>query len=243
MSKKYKNKICVYCAETLATTGDHVFAREFFLPNERDNLPKIPACAKCNNEKANLEHYLTAILPFGGRHEGAKENLSTMVPKRLARNRKLHKELHEKRGHTLSVEPEGPESKCMTLPIDGQKLLDLFSFITKGLIWDHWGILLPKEFSVVTTALTKFGESFFRKHFLSLNSKQRVENIIGKKTFAYIGLQAVDVPQITVWLYTIYNGLKLTETTGNFSEASTIIGALTGPTELIDSYKEILRAT
>jgi hypothetical protein len=243
MSKKYKNKVCVYCAENMATTGDHVFAREFFLLNERDNLPKVPSCAGCNNEKSNLEHYLTAILPFGGRHESAKENLSIMVPGRLAKNRKLQKELQEKEGHSLSVEPGGHATKCMTLPIEGQKLLNLFSAITKGLIWHHWGTLLTKEFSVATIALTRFGEEFFKKNFLSRNSEQRVENTIGSNSFHYVGLQAVDVPQITVWLYSIYDGLKTIETNKNFPESSEFIGTLTGPSELIDSYQKALRAT
>lgn len=43
MSKKYKGKLCVYCGERPSTkTGDHVFAREFFLESERDNPIKVP---------------------------------------------------------------------------------------------------------------------------------------------------------------------------------------------------------
>lgn len=66
MSKKYKGKICVYCADAISVTGDHVFAREFFLETQRDNLPQVPACEKYNNRKSVLEHYLTTVLPLEG---------------------------------------------------------------------------------------------------------------------------------------------------------------------------------
>lgn len=75
MSKKFIDKKCAYCTENLSTTGDHIFAREFFLGNQRANLPKVPSCCECNNEKSELEHYFTSISPFGWRHDDASKNL------------------------------------------------------------------------------------------------------------------------------------------------------------------------
>jgi hypothetical protein len=67
MSKKYINKPCAYCVGNLSSEADHVFARGFFLPDDRDNLPKVPTCRECNKKKSELEHYLTTVLPFGAR--------------------------------------------------------------------------------------------------------------------------------------------------------------------------------
>jgi|SRR6516165_636442 hypothetical protein len=89
--KQFAGQLCVYCNSNPAVVPDHVFAREFFLVNQRDNLPQVPACDKCNNEKSRLEHHLTALLPFGGSHADALTNLETMVPKRLAKNARLHR--------------------------------------------------------------------------------------------------------------------------------------------------------
>ena len=75
MSKKFKSQRCAYCAEREAVTGDHIFAREFFLPSARANLPQAPICEQCNNEKSKLEHYLTTVLPFGGRHSASPKTL------------------------------------------------------------------------------------------------------------------------------------------------------------------------
>ena len=77
MGKKHKGKPCAYCFERLSETADHVFARNFFLPSARANLPQVPACSLCNAQKSALEHYLTSVLPFGGRHKAALPNLKT----------------------------------------------------------------------------------------------------------------------------------------------------------------------
>lgn len=85
-SKKYKDKICVYCRESTSTTADHVFPREFFQKHQRSNLPKVPSCKSCSNEKSKLEHYLLSVLPFGATHSYVHQVLSVDVPKRLERN-------------------------------------------------------------------------------------------------------------------------------------------------------------
>ncbi len=38
-------------------TGDHIFPRQLFLESHRANLPKVPCCKNCNDEKSKLEHY------------------------------------------------------------------------------------------------------------------------------------------------------------------------------------------
>ena len=237
MSKKYKNKGCVYCAERNSTTADHVFAREFFLINERDHLPKVPSCKQCNKVKSDLEHYLTVVLPFGGHHETALENLSSMVPKRLRKNKSLHKKLQDNKSQVMSDELTGNEVQYFTVPFDGQKMLDLFKFITKGLVWYHWKTIIDKKFDVEAISLNQQGEKYFLEKFFSLNSKHKVEEKIGNNIFSYKGLQAVDIPQITVWEFMVYNGLKVSAAGADFADASTKIGAITGPNKFITKFK------
>jgi hypothetical protein len=140
MGKGFKGKTCVYCATAPAATMDHVFAREFFLVDRRANLPKVPACTACNGAKSQLEHYLTAVMPFGGRHADGLTHLSGMVPGRLARNQKLARQLS---AGLSSVIVPGRETPAMTVPIDPDKVGGLFALIAKGLVWHHWQVLLP----------------------------------------------------------------------------------------------------
>ena len=229
MSKKYKGKTCVYCADAVSVTGDHVFAREFFIENQRDNLPQVPACEKCNNRKSFLEHYLTSILPFGGMHAQAEEILATMVPRRLAANKKLHRVL---RDGFIHLEGNG-FSRGGLLPLDGDAVTQLFEFIAKGLSWFHWGTVIEKTSVVLGMALTKAGLAFFLERFFALNAKARVENTVGDHVFYYKGVQAIDTDQITVWLFEVYAGLRMTEK-GNPEDYSNVVGVITSPSSLED---------
>jgi hypothetical protein len=86
--RRLRDKLCVYCATQLAESEDHVFARQFFVENRRVNLPKVPACLACNNEKSKLELYLATVLPFGGLNPDARTILEQDVPRRLLGNLK-----------------------------------------------------------------------------------------------------------------------------------------------------------
>jgi hypothetical protein len=96
-SKKHRGKPCVYCVVATATTADHVFARGFFPTDLREHLPKVPACAACNRAKAELEHYLATVLPFGGRQAGSSAHMQGAVPPKLAKNAALHRTLNDGR--------------------------------------------------------------------------------------------------------------------------------------------------
>ena len=130
MGKGFRGKTCVYCATTPAATMDHVFAREFFLVDRRANLPKVPACAACNGAKSQLEHYLTAVIPFGGQHPDGLVHLTEMVPGRLAHNQKLARRLSDGLSSTMVPSRETP---AMTIPIDPDKVGELFALIAKWL--------------------------------------------------------------------------------------------------------------
>src|SRR5260370_34788662 len=93
MSQRHVGETCVQCGAAPAATMDHIFAREFFPVERRANLPKVPACSSCNSTKSRLEHYLTAVLPFGGLHQDALVTLERMVPPRLEKNVKLKNDL------------------------------------------------------------------------------------------------------------------------------------------------------
>lgn len=234
MGKKYKGMTCVYCDEHISVTADHIFAREFFLESKRTNLPQVPACDGCNNEKSKLEHYLTALLPFGGNHEKAKENLATMVPKRLARNKKLHGKLRQG-----MIQFENGKSKDMLLPMKGDAVTDLFSYIAKGTTWFHWKTIIARDSYVKSMVLTETGLEYFR-YLLSLQSRNQIQNDVGDSTFSYVGTQATDPDQMTVWVFRIYGGLSMKSK--EFPKAvANCIGVITGPSEIEKDVEEILK--
>jgi hypothetical protein len=236
LSKKYRGKICVYCCKCISETADHVFAKEFFLLDKRANLPKVPACNKCNNQKSELEHYLAALLPFGGRHADAHINLVEMVPKRLGKNAKLHRRLAAGRRNVWSREAGGLYVRSLALPIDGDRLLELFRFITKGLLWYHWGVMLKPEHFVEAIALTATGDRYFA-NLLSRKARSRVSEDLGAGTFRYAGAQGTDQPETSIWIFSIYQGVKFTEDREETAGASINIGALTGNSRILENAR------
>lgn len=234
MSKRFRGKPCVYCLVNGSTqTGDHVFAREFFPDSARANLPKVPACERCNNEKSSLEHYLTSVLPFGGRHADALANLENMVPPRLARNLRLHRELAKGRGVAMTEERPGLHMPTMTLPFDSDRLHQLFGFVVKGLLYHHWGVLLLPSHGLRVMSLTKFGDTSFST-FLGMNAKERVRSDLGKGAFSYEGAQGTDYPEFSIWRFSIFGGLKLCGDPATPSEELVGLGAITAKREFLD---------
>ncbi len=195
-SVKYKGKQCVYCVEAPADTADHAIARKFFLVNRRDNLPQVPACKKCNGEKAQLENYLMVVLPFGGRHGDAAVNLQMMVPKRLRENKKLHEELAKGLA----------ESGGTAIPFDHTRLNRLFAMIARAMAWYHWGVLLGVGYGAIAFTFSDSGRSFFEQLLTKLPI--RVAGNLGENTFSYQGAQAADCPEMTVWRFSMYGGVS-----------------------------------
>ena len=235
MKKDFKGNTCVYCATAPAATMDHVFAREFFLIERRANLPKVPACAACNGAKSSLEHYLTAVLPFGGRHADGLVHLTEMVPGRLANNRKLARQLSE----GLSTNEVGGAASAMTIPLDPDKVGELFALIAKGLVWHHWQVLLPPAaFGVRAEMLSAAGEKFYNGA-LAMNSGARVSDTLGNGTFSYEGAQSADNPGLSVWRLSAFGGLSVGGDPEAPDEISSQIGAMTGSHTFLANLKAL----
>lgn len=225
----------MYCAEQPSDGPDHVFAKKFFLPSDRDGLPQVPACKQCNEEKSELEHYLTTVLPFGGRHESVKANLETMVPQRLEKNRKLHRHLAEGVGTAWSREGEQLLVPAMTLPIDPACLESFFALVARGLVWHHWRIYLTKAHSVAVWQLVEAGNQLFDR-FLSCHAMGALVSAdLGHGAFVYEGAQGVDCPQVSIWRFSAFGGVKLGGDPSAPDLTSSRIGVLTGPTRVISN--------
>lgn len=205
MGKGFKGMPCVYCLQAEAQDGDHVLSRKFVLPEHRDNLPKVPACKACNNDKSKLEHYLTAVMPFGGRHEEAGRNLAEQVPGRLDKNERLHRELADGAERYLVSENGGPWEPGMKVPLDGRALERLFEYMTRGLAFHHWGMLFGPTHVVRAAFLAEAARGPFEG--LMTKNADRVRDSLGGGAFEYEGAVAKDGSGLTVWRMSLYGAV------------------------------------
>ena len=197
MRNSFRGLPCVYCGAP-AISDDHVIAAKFFLEPQRGDLPEVPACQQCNNEKSHLEDYLMVVLGFGAKHPDAKVNLDTLVRRRLEKNLRLKRELAA--GYGAS----GGETIPFTHP---EKLETLFAMIAHGLAWHHWKVLLKPGFSATASLFHDSGTPFFTQMLAGWNTPLRASDNLGNGTFVYEGAQATDVPEATVWRFQMYGGI------------------------------------
>lgn len=205
MSKAYKRGLCAYCCEAQASTADHVIARGFFPEDLRGNLPKVGACKECNNRKSQLEHKLTAVLPFGARHGRASETLLA-VERKLAKNQPLHGMLSRGIRYAFRSINGCPWFPEMSIPLEGNALEELGTYIVKGLARHHWNLDIGNDTLIRASFLRREGSAMFEQLF-SLNANDRVSCDLGQGVFKYEGVRSGDSPNLTLWKMSIYGAV------------------------------------
>jgi hypothetical protein len=242
MGKKFKGMQCAYCLDPTATTVDHVFSREFFLVEDRGYLPEAPACKKCNDEKSRMEHYLTAVLPFGGRHPQARANLEGHVPPRLAKNRPLSRLLLGSTKPGWIRQEGGIYQPTSVVEFNGKKLEGLLKYIGRGLAWHHWKVYLRPGDEVIVMPLPDASNAIFQGLISHMRPENQVVENLGDGTVQYVGIRAADPPQLTLWQISMYGGLVLSDDrkkADGESVSCTTWWVITGPPELAASFARL----
>ena len=158
-----------------------------------------------------------------------------MVPRRLAKNRKLHQHLAQ------GIEDIWANENGLFLPsikilIDSKKLEQLFCFIVKGLMWYHWRVLLTPDIYVRAGYIRNTAQKAFQE-FFRRKASQRGGNDLGDGTIIYEGAQGVDSPYVSFWKFLVYGGVKVGDDPAIPLETPTLIWGLTGRNKIIpDSW-------
>lgn len=226
-SRRFKNKPCVYCLNGISATGDHVFPREIFEVEDRDNIPKVPACERCNNEKSHLEHYLLSVLPFGGVHSNAEKNLSIDAARRLKKNNKLQTYLRQGMSHVHHPREGTDQERRLGIPIDGNKLHKFSELVCKGLLWHHWKCLVPSEYTVKAFTPSPAGLDFVGSLF-NMNTTHRINANLGDGTVRYKGSMGDPDKCLSVWALQFLGGITITDESQNFVFDHSLVAVLVG---------------
>jgi len=206
LGKRFKGLTCAYCGgPEISTTGDHVIPRQFVPKHMRANLPQVPACAACNNAKSADEHYLATVLPFGGNHPEVLAILERDVPRRLEKNRRLHRELAESQGKVQLRDDNGIKS-TMTLSVEPDRIVRFARRMIQGLHAHHWEPV-PKGTWVGAGVLAPAGQKFQLElmHMRGL----RLRGDIGDGLFSYAALRSMERPYISAWWLQLFGGVML----------------------------------
>ncbi len=235
MRRAFRGKMCAYCAVTEATTDDHVLAKEFASLEKRGNLPIVPACEPCNRRKQRLENDLLAVLPFGAVHEGAVDNLEMLAAPRLLKNNRLQRELAVGAAPIARLNADWTASLTSSLPLDGERLVDLTALIARGLAWHHWPDELSDDHGAKAWALTAAGGPVFDS-FLSLNSESRVNDELAGGVLRYEAARGKAPFHLSVWRFHWMGGMTLLGDSNEAGEEITHFGAVVGNRDFIERF-------
>jgi len=211
VSKRYIGKVCAYCGkEGAATTADHVIAREFFFRDDRGNLPQVPACNECNNDKSKLEHYVTAALMAGSRLAEGDRYRSEMVSPRLAKNQKLAREMGIGKP-PVWTNVNGILQPMHELIIDPNKINQLMGLIAKGLYFHHFGKPLSSDFYAEAKTIDPNKEAALWASMADYFPVEatRVGDDLGNGTFVYAGARSTANEFFSAWQMAWHNGIPL----------------------------------
>lgn len=206
-----KTDPCVYCDSRPGATSDHVFCRKFMGVIDRGYLPQVPACSICNNKKAELEHYLTTVMPFGGVHGDAHRLLSQDVPARLTGNLKLARQLQQGMREETYIDDLGRSQSRYVLLFDGQSFAELFGYITRGLIYWHWQRRLGTEYVARAMVMRDAGQAYWERMRSHPNTSGWFGWSLGKDALRYEAFYDSTNPSITAWQFHMYGGAMMAE--------------------------------
>lgn len=213
-SKRYKGKDCAYCGEPGSTsTNDHVVARSFFLDADRGPglyIPQVAACARCNNEKAELERYVGSTLLIGSRHPEANQYRREKVVPRLDRNKSLRNELG------IDAPPSWAKinevwQQVHVIKIDSEKIERLLQMIVRGLYRHHYGKPLPREMTPDVSMIHPEAEALMWasvSHFFP-PEVPRINCNLGRGAFIYSCVQSPAHAGFTAWMIALHGKIPL----------------------------------
>jgi len=212
----------VYCTvPDSSSTPDHVVARGFFPVDKRDSLPQVPACDICNQRKSKLEHYLSAVLPFGSTTADAHKFLDELVASRLEKNQRLKRELSAGMDKKYALINGQVLQTAMTIPLDSEKVLDLFKLIAQGLAFSHWDVLMPeRDVQSFSAFLIPQGAGFMEAMLNTSACISTGKITLGDGVFTYQGVRDPEHQTFTVWRMSMYGVVTEAEANGQSIQVS-----------------------
>lgn len=148
--------LCVYCAETPATTTDHVPPKGFFAKGHRPDLIRVPACRGCNGSFSTEDEYARQIFTMAA---GADDSIHVREARARAvrsMQRPDHRRMLEAthRNFSLqSVRSNGLYRRQPAQQFDRPRISRFIARIVCALFYQRYGRILPPSHTPVVEML------------------------------------------------------------------------------------------
>ena len=170
------------------------------------------------------------------------ENLKIGVPGRMEKNQKLSRDFVGSMEPAWLREGGGLYRKTSVFKLEGKKLDSLIKYIARGLAWHHWNVYLRSTDGVGTLFLPDKSNMIFQGLIGGMNPAQSVQEDLGSGTIQYIGMQAADPPQLTIWTVSMYGGFLISDDRskgGGPAVGCSMWWVITGPPEVSAMFSRL----
>jgi hypothetical protein len=187
-----------------------------------------------------------AVFPFGAADPVGGEMLRTKTKQRLAKDRRLLREIQEGKEDVLYVGSDGTQHKTLAIPFDWRRSFELFEMLILGLLWHHCRSPLPDTYSVRLLALTEPGLGWFRGSVLALSPDKYQEMMLAGGAFSYRFTHNAEDAFLSAWILDVYGSLNICASTEDGRLLRVFVAALTGPAPMgliADRIEEVGQST
>lgn len=208
--------------------------RKALFAKDRADLPKVPACQKCNNEKSRLENYFLALVLAGSNHPEGDLYREQFVKPRLRKNRRFAHTIASARPIVTQV--NGRFEQAYAVNISADETTTLMEMIALGLYCHHTGKPLDPSYGALARIFAPEHEQEFLGRVLRLfpaGSPVVGENF-GNGAFAYEGFLNRQLPGFSLWRMMWHGGIPLAGQSGPRGGVPTWV-VRTAPLDVVDS--------
>jgi hypothetical protein len=230
--KAFHQKTCAYCrAEGSSSTADHVIPRKAMFVKDRANLPQVPACARCNNEKSRLENYFLALVLAGSNHPDGDRYREEFIKPRLRKNRRF---AHAIASARPIVRPNnGRFEQAYAVNISADETTALMEMIALGLYYHHTGGPLDPTYRAMARIFAPEHERELVDGVLEFFPADSpvVGSNFGNGAFTYEGFLNNHLPGFSLWRMMWHGGIPLAGENGPRGGVSTWMVSTAPPDE------------
>jgi len=198
---------CVYCGQVKPTTSEHFVPRSLF-----DKKPQqawtIPACDRCNQEKANSDDYLRYMLVVDdscGWHPVAQALMRKMLRSaRYGSSRVANATRNAKQSSIFS--PGGVYmGDLLAVPLEDARLARIFTWLTRGAYFYFLKQRIPDDytFKFMRVDKTRAGEMW-----ALYAARAKPISVQGAGVFGCTAMTLDSDPFASIWLLGFYQWLE-----------------------------------
>lgn len=194
-------KVCTYCGDDVGSTNDHVVAKSLLQVDHRQQNIWVPSCCKCNNQKARLEDYISAVFLMS---MDVPQAIRYSAVRRLSVNSKYIRSISQSSEPLQVTLDDGSVVPGRSFHIDNRAISDLYRFIATGLYRHHTAKIIDwYSLLAVATDYIDGDEEHLERAFLN-SDFPKFHGSLGHGSFEYTGTVTDDKLGLSIWKMRLY---------------------------------------